>query len=428
MVYDSKELEQKLTMYRRDFHKYPEVGWTEFRTSSKIAKKLMELGYEVRLGREIIKENAVMGIPDICEIEKAKARALKEGAAPDIIEKMDNRTGVVAILNTGKPGPTVAFRFDIDALRVTEARNDKHLPYIKGFSSRHEGIMHACGHDGHTAVGLVMAELILKMKDYLSGNIKLIFQPAEEGVRGAHAMTQAGVVDDVDYFFAFHLGFGSEKQNIGLVTRTTDFLSTNKYRVEFLGKSSHAGASPEKGKNALLGACNAAMNLHMISPHSKGATRINVGILKSGTGMNIIPDRAIIQFETRGVNDDVNNYMSDRAKDIINASAKMYDLKCEISEVGMAVSENGDRELSDMLGDIGKELGLKNILKENSFGASDDATLFMKRVREQGKKALYYQVQTPIAAPHHNSYFDFDERGLIWATVIGIKIIENICG
>lgn len=428
-MFDSKALEQRLITYRRDFHRYPEVGWTEFRTSSKIAEKLLELGYEVKLGNQIIEENAVMGSPNLQELEKEKVRAIEDGANPDIIKKMGNRPGVVAILKTGRPGPTVAFRFDIDALKVTEAKDEKHKPYRENFVSKYDGVMHACGHDGHAAVGLVVAEEVLKMKDNLTGNIKFIFQPAEEGVRGALAMTRAGVVDDVDYFFAFHIGFGElEAGDIGLVTRAVDFLSTNKYEVEFIGKASHAGAAPEDGKNALLGACNAALNLHMIPPHSKGNTRINVGILESGTGLNIIPDRAVMKFETRGASTSLNEYMVKKAKNIIKACCQMYDLRWGIKEIGMAVSENGDIDLSNIVGQIGEKLGFENIIKERSFGASDDATIFMKRVRERGKKALYYQVTTPLAAPHHYGYFDFDEEGLFWATLLNLGIIKYICG
>ncbi len=429
MIYEDNYLEQKLTRYRRDFHKYPEVGWTEFRTSSKIAEKLLKMGYEVRLGHEIIAEDEVLGSPDNYEIEKAKARALKEGADPVIIKKMNNRTGVLGILDTGKPGPTIAFRFDIDAIEVTEAKNKNHKPYREGFASKHEGIMHACGHDGHTAVGLVLAENLFEIKDELIGKIKLIFQPGEEGGRGANAMIKAGIVDDVDYFFACHLGFGkAEEKDTYLVARAIDFLATTKFKVEFFGQSSHASANPEKGKNALLGACNAAINLHMIPPHSKGKTRINVGFIESGTAVNVIPDKAVIKVETRGVSNELNTYMTTKAKNIIEACANMYDLNYEIKKNGMAASENGDKDLSNMIADLGREMGFKNILKEQSLGASDNATLFMKRVKEKGGKSLYYLIVTPIAAPHHNSYFDFDEHAMVCSTVLATKIIKKICG
>src|SRR5699024_10477015 len=145
------------------------------------------------------------------------------------------------------------------------------------------------GHDGHVAVGLCLAELLMDIKKHLKGTIKLIFQPAEEGVRGARAMVEAGVVDDVDYFFGFHLGFGSDE--ISLVAKTVGLLATSKLDITYTGRSSHAGATPEEGKNALLGAATAVLNLHAISPHSKGVTRINVGVLEAGSGANIVPDR-----------------------------------------------------------------------------------------------------------------------------------------
>lgn len=132
------------------------------------------------------------------------------------------KTGIVAVLDSGKVGKTIAFRFDMDANDLDEAQDDKHLPYQEGFASRHEHAMHGCGHDGHVAVGLAVAELLAKHKDELIGKVKLIFQPAEEGVRGAYAMVKAGVVDDVDYFFSGHLGFAACEDDL-LVTMTDGF-------------------------------------------------------------------------------------------------------------------------------------------------------------------------------------------------------------
>ena len=317
----AESLESKIILYRRDFHKYPEVGWTEFRTSSKVAEILMALGYEVKLGGEIIKEKAVIGFPGRTEILKEMDRAIKEGANSQILECMKFRSGVVGILNTGRPGPTVAFRFDMDALNISEAQDNDHKPYMEGFASIHDGIMHACGHDGHTAVGLGLAEMLMNVKDKLSGTIKLIFQPAEEGVRGARAMVEAGVVDDVDYFFAFHIGFGGDSP-MSLVARTTGFLATSKLDVTYAGRTAHAGASPQQGKNALLGAATAVLNLHAIAPHSDGMTRINVGVLTAGTDTNVIPGRSHMKIETRETTA-LNDYMRERAETILQACAHM---------------------------------------------------------------------------------------------------------
>ncbi len=413
----AKSMESKIIAYRRDFHKYPEVGWTEFRTSSKIAEILMALGYEVKLGRKILKEEAIMGLPTQQEILNEIERAIKEGANPEIIEMMENLPGVVGILHTDKPGPTVAFRFDMDALSITEAQDDEHIPYKENFSSIHDGIMHACGHDGHVAIGLGLAEMLMKIKDKLSGTVKLIFQPSEEGVRGARAMVEAGVVDDVDYFLAFHIGFGGDVP-ISLVAKTTGFLATSKTDVTYTGQTAHAGACPQQGKNALLGAASAVLNLHAIAPHSDGITRINVGVLTAGTSANIIPGSAHMKIETRGETTALNDYMQERAKSILEACAKMYGLGCHITDAGAAPSAEGDEELAQIVKQIGENLGLSRIENESHFGASDDATYFMEKVQSQGGKALYFQVKTPIAANHHNSRFDFDESCLVIALQI----------
>lgn len=410
----AESLESKIILYRRDFHKYPEVGWTEFRTSSKVAEVLIDLGYDVKLGEEIIKEEAVMGSPGRLEILKEMDRAIKEGADPQILEQMEFRPGVVGILDTGHPGPTTAFRFDMDALKISEAQEEEHRPYSEGFSSIHDGIMHACGHDGHTAVGLGLAEMLINVKDKLSGTVKLIFQPAEEGVRGAKAMVKAGIVDDVDYFFAFHIGFGSDDL-ISLVARTTGFLATSKLDVTYIGQTAHAGAAPHQGKNALLGAATAVLNLHAIAPHSDGMTRINTGVLTAGTDANVIPGRSHMKIETRGETTSLNDYMRERAKTILQACADMYDLKYHFQDAGAAPSAEGDQELAHMVKQVGQSLALPRIIEEGFFGASDDATYFMERVQSMGGKANYFQVKAPIASNHHNSRFDFDEACLVVA-------------
>lgn len=120
-------------------------------------------------------------------------------------------TGIVATLDTGKPGPTLAFRVDMDALDLNEDLTEQHRPHAEGFSSCNAHMMHACGHDGHTAIGLGLAHILKQFQSQLTGRIKIIFQPAEEGTRGAKSMATAGVVDDVDFFVAIHIGTGVPK-------------------------------------------------------------------------------------------------------------------------------------------------------------------------------------------------------------------------
>ena len=170
---------------RRDFHTYAEAGWFEIRTSSLIAKRLTELGYEVLTGRDVCLDESRMGLPSQSVLDEQYQRALRQGAVqPYAQQAKDGFTGVIGILDCGE-GPVIAMRFDIDALGVSEDRTEIHRPTREGFCSVNDGVMHACGHDGHTAVGLGVAEILMSLREQLHGRIKLIFQPAEEGVRGA---------------------------------------------------------------------------------------------------------------------------------------------------------------------------------------------------------------------------------------------------
>ena len=149
-----------------------------------------------------------MGVPAAAVLQAAAERALAQGAKSDWVNKMaGGKTGIVASFSFAKAGPTVGMRFDMDANDVCETANPEHRPCSGGFASQTKGVMHACGHDGHTAVGLAVAEILMDLKAELAGTIKLIFQPAEEGVRGAKAMVSKGVVDDVDYMLGAHFGF-----------------------------------------------------------------------------------------------------------------------------------------------------------------------------------------------------------------------------
>ena len=203
----AENLKEELVARRRNLHSHPETGWTEFRTASLIIKELEALGYEVHFGAEVVAEASMMGRPTAAELERYMKRAVTEGADLALVEKMaGGKTGVVGILDTGRPGKTVAFRFDMDCNDVEEDKGEGHRPAAEGFCSTHTKAMHACGHDGHVTIGLAVAKLLKENMDKLHGRIKLIFQPAEEGVRGALAMVDAGVVDDVDYLFGGHIG------------------------------------------------------------------------------------------------------------------------------------------------------------------------------------------------------------------------------
>lgn len=410
MWQEANGLKDKLIAVRRDIHQHPETGWTEFRTTSLIIRELQKLGFTVKYGKEITNEKYMLGVPAADVLAKCQQRAIDEGADKELVAAMNGgRTGAVAILDTGRTGSTVAFRFDIDSNDAIECQNQEHRPACEKFSSIHQRAMHACGHDGHAAIGLGVARLLAVHKDELCGKIKLIFQPAEEGVRGAYAMVNAGVVDDVDYFFSGHVGFKATTDNT-IIARTDGFLATTKINAEFRGVSAHAGAAPEQGKNALLAAAQAAISLNTIARHSGGASRINVGVLNAGTGRNVVPDYAEMQLETRGENTTVNQFMVDEAKRILGACADMYGVELRTEIVGSAPGCVPDVELGEKVAELIKEkCAYEQIIANAHIGCSEDCSYFMERVQEKGGRALFMMYGTKIAAGHHNDHFDFNE-------------------
>lgn len=401
---------------RRDLHSHPEAGWTEFWTTAYVASFLKAIGYEVSVGKDVIDELSVMGRP--ADLERQIKRALDQGADPLWIEKMEGYTGAMAVLDTGRPGPVMAFRFDIDCVETTEADDQGHLPAREGFRSVNPGCMHSCAHDGHAAMGLILARRAMSMKDRLCGVVKFLFQPAEEGVRGGYAMTQKGLLDDVDLFIAAHLGMGVPTGTV--ISGARAFLCTTKLDVDFKGVGAHAGGEPHKGKNALLAAATAALNLHAIAPHSGGVTRLNVGVLNAGEGRNVVPPSASMKIETRGETNAIASYVYERAQRVIRSSADMYDVGLEVKKVGEAVTSDSDPDLMAMVARLASQIEEVDRVEETvPMGGSDDATWMMNRVQQRGGKATYVVLGSDIAAGHHNDYFDFDERSML----IGLKLL-----
>ena len=151
-------LSPQLSAWRRDFHHFAESGWVEFRTAAKVSEILDSLGYELAMGRDVVDAESRMGLPDDATLAREFARARAQGAPEKWLAPFEGGfTGIVATLNTGRPGPTLAFRVDMDALDLSEAHDDSHRPYRDGFASCNPGMMHACAHDGHTTIGLGLA-------------------------------------------------------------------------------------------------------------------------------------------------------------------------------------------------------------------------------------------------------------------------------
>ncbi|WP_163142443.1 M20 family metallo-hydrolase [Bacillus sp. 22-7] len=420
-------LENQLKEWRRDFHRYPEGGFLEMRTASIVASILDELGFGLEMGRQVMAADYFMGKPNQEETAAHYQWALENGAKKDYIEPFkDGYTGIVATMDTKKEGPTIAFRVDMDALPIHESEADSHFPQKEGFRSAVPNTMHACGHDAHTTIGLGLASLIAENKDSLKGKIKLIFQPAEEGTRGARSMAEAVVIDDVDYLIASHVGTGVPDGHF--VASKNGFLATSKLDVTFKGVSSHAGGNPEEGKNALLAAASVALNIYAIPRHSEGATRINVGELHAGSGRNIIADKAVLKIETRGETTKINEYVKAQAEAVIAGSAQMYGVEYEIHTVGEAISAHGSKELASVLHACAQEASYikESILEDNSPAGSEDATFFMERVQQNGGQATYCIFGTELAAGHHNEKFDINEGTMKNAVQLLFESIKKL--
>ncbi|PHM45077.1 peptidase M20 [Xenorhabdus mauleonii] len=407
-----QQITGQLKNWRRDFHHFAESGWFEFRTATIVAEELHRLGYSLKMGQEVIKADARMGLPSAQALQDQEQRAIKQGALTAWLPHFSGGfTGIVATLDTGKPGPTLAFRVDMDALDQNEEQTPAHRPYADGFSSCNAHMMHACGHDGHTAIGLGLANVLKKHESQLIGKIKLIFQPAEEGTRGAKSMVEAGVVDDVDCFIAIHIGLGVPQGE--LACGSDNFLATSKIDVTYCGVASHAGGKPEEGKNALLAAAQAALGLYAIPHHSKGSSRINVGVLQAGIGRNVIPDHALMKVETRGETNEINEFVYNQALNIIAGAAKMQGVEYKLELMGAAQSSQPSPRWVDFIYQQARQYvpELSSVVRSRKQPAgSEDATYFMERVKENGGQATYLIFGSELSAGHHNERFDFDEN------------------
>jgi aminobenzoyl-glutamate utilization protein A len=419
--------DQGVVALRRTLHSHPELGFLEYRTAALAADRLEKLGFAVKAGPEVMRAEAMMGLPGEAAIAAAKRDALAAGAPAAWVERMPGgQTGVVAELRRGE-GPVLAFRFDMDALPVPETESDAHRPNQDGYRSARPGVMHACGHDGHTAIGLAVAERLANPAAGWKGTVKLIFQPAEEGGRGAKPMVEAGVLDDVDYFFAGHLGCNLPSGRLG--ARATGFLFSRKIDVVFHGRAAHAAMGPHEGRNALLAAAAAALGLHGIARHAEEQTHVNVGKLVAGIGRNIIADRAEMMIEVRGASQATLDYMTGRAMQVLQGAAAMQAVTVETKLQGETIGAEQSEAAARIVEEVGATVaGIAEVVPEWSIGGGDDATFMLQRVQQRGGEAVYFILGCDIAAVHHATDFDIDEAALDQGVRLFTGIADRVLG
>lgn len=414
-------IEEELIRLRRHFHKYAEPAWMEFLTTAKIIEELKNYNLDLYYGKEIY-FNKRMGLP-----EKSILESYKNSISISDIEKkeeiLESYTGLIAVLDTKKIGPNIGFRFDIDANELCESNSLGHLPNILNFSSKNSFAMHACGHDAHMSIGIELAKILASNIKKLKGKIIFIFQPAEEGVRGAYSLMNNPIIDKLDYLAGMHIGMDVKSGEIGVGSH--GFLATKKIDIIFKGKASHAGASPEKGHNALLAASSAVLNFNSLAQHSMGEARINVGKLNAGSGRNIIANKAKIEMEIRGENENIISYLYDGVNRIVEGSAISYDCSYEIEIKGQAPSLiSYDEEFIKNLRNFYKEKSYK--LVDANLKGSEDIAYLLNEVRKAGGKTVHFILGSNLKDSHHSEEFDINEKDMLRGVDLMVDFVKYI--
>lgn len=420
-------LEKLLIQYRRYFHANPELGWTEYSTVAFICRELNKLGFTLKRGKEFMNMSNAMGLPSDVINAEAFNKALKIISKEELSFYENNNTSLIATYDGGFD-KTIAFRFDMDALPIKESSCFMHIPFKEKFISNNEGIMHACGHDFHMSIGLGLAHIISVNKEKLKVNIKLIFQPAEEGVRGAKVLIDSRVLDDVDYIIASHVW---SNMPMGKIVCSQDGTSsTHKFNVVFRGKSAHAGICPEEGNNAVLAAAIATVKLHSLIDEFCEIVRVNVGVIEGGLSRNIIADYAKIQVEIRSQNKQVEEVLYNRAVEVVRQASMSQNCGFEISKEGESIGAKGDLSLAKIIKDcaINNKFFNDIVIKDTKNRGCEDFTSMMNTVQARGGKACFIGIGASLNNKnlnHHSPSFDADESVMVHVVDLLYNIIQK---
>ncbi|HKL75250.1 MAG TPA: amidohydrolase [Halanaerobiales bacterium] len=378
-----KKYEEEVIKIRRDLHKHPEVGFDLARTSKKVANILNELGFEVKT-----------------EIGK---------------------TGVVGIIEGNNDGPTIALRADMDALPMEEKTD-------LDFASVEKGKMHACGHDGHTAILLGVAMVLAEIKDKLRGNVKLIFQPAEEGPGGAEPMIEDGVMDapKVDAILGLHIWLEMDAGKVG-VKKGPLFASIDEVDIKIKGDSSH-GASPHQGVDAITTAAEVINSLQSIVSRKIDpidSAVVTIGKIEGGYVRNVIADEVNLEGTIRALNPEVRKQLEDEIRKKVKNICLASDADYEIDYRHMYPPLVNDKDITDLVKENAiKVMKSENVIdvKEPTMGGEDFA-YFLKEVPGTFFLLGGRNEEKGITAAHHNTHFTFDEDIMTDGIEIMIKSV-----
>ncbi len=369
---------EEVISLRRDFHQHPELGLKETRTSGIIADYLEKTGIAVTKGV--------------------------------------GQTGVVGLLQGGKPGKTLMMRADMDALPIQEKNQ---VPY----RSENDGVMHACGHDGHTAILLVAAKILNRHREDISGAVKLVFQPGEEGYDGARLMIEEGVLENpgIDAAIGLHLSNKIPVGKIGVRNGAT-MAGSDAFSIRVYGQMGH-GAHPESGVDAIFISGNVITSLQSLVSREVSALNpivVHIGMIKGGTAGNIIADRVTLRTVVRTLDPELRGTIHERLDRIVKGITSAYRGTHAIRYLGGVGPVVNDPAISDMVRSAALQtVGEKNILSPEPSMGSDDMARFLEAV-----PGCYFSLgvgnkEKGFSHPIHHPLFDIDESGL----VIGVETL-----
>jgi len=362
------EQEKYVLDLRREFHMHPETSWNEKRTSKRIKEELAKIGISYQ-------------------------------------EYAD--TGVAAVIKGSNAGKTAALRADMDALKVEEKTDLE-------FKSKNEGIMHACGHDGHTAMLLGTARALYEIKDQLAGNVKLIFQPAEEMVQGAAKMVEEGVLDDVDGIMGIHLwaDLPTGKINVEAGPRMA---SGDYVIVEFTGKGGH-GSMPHQGVDPIVMASSFVLDSQAIlsrETNSLDPVVLTFGKMKSGSRFNVIPDKAEIVGTLRCFSEKTRVQASKAIKRYAEKTAKAYRGEAEVTiQKGTPPTINDQRAAEIARSAAQKIIAAEDLIAMDKTTGSEDMAYYLREVPGVIAFVGAGFEDEEQNYPHHNSKFKINEDSL----------------
>ncbi|WP_338654072.1 amidohydrolase [Sporosarcina psychrophila] len=360
----------ELTALRRKLHSEPELSFEEVKTTAFVCAYLDELGIPYR---------------------------------------KTEPTGVIAEIKGAAGGKTVALRGDMDALSVEQLNT--HVPY----ASKIEGKMHACGHDAHTSMLLIAAKALSDVKDELPGNVRLLFQPAEEIAQGAKAMVDQGAMDGVDNVFGIHIWSQMPTHKVSC-TPGPSFAAADIFKVHFTGKGGH-GAMPQDCIDAALVASSFVMNVQTVVSRTidpQQAAVLTVGKMEVGTRFNIIAENALIEGTVRTFNQDVRDQIETSISQYAKSVADMYGATAEVEYIRGTEPVINDEESANLVQQVATEaFGPDVVYDEKPTMGAEDFSFFLDKAPGSFALVGSGNPEKDTEWSHHHGNFDIDEDALI---------------